>query len=655
MNILHLIESIEGLKTLVEMLEGPEGQVMQDSFFQDQNSSQLIFGILEYAKPGHNAEEVAQALWLLVRLCRRSLNKNTACLANLEFIGQELHLTTIFHRLNEHQECLTDNNVGLACSWLIMVLASDSAERQQRLADINICALQVLASLMQNFKSNVAYPKVSEFLTRACRNLASNDEVAHKLVQVGTCEFLTDVITSYVDQLDTLLKNNEKLGFLRKELNGDIEKSAEMVSLEVLEAAMWASVNLTCDVDIAQIFASVQGLHAVLRCIEVISGLFRQNELRMHLQLDTASPSESAVGAALLVLRNLTARGAYAYSLILHTPVIRTLFDCMRAYPSSFEVNDPAFFIIVNLAEEKNMAVKLMEEDVASVLVLAAGALSVNYRKIDDEQVETRDERHFKTGPIAEAVTWATRHLASYSQSNALRLGQVGIIEILVSFLVEYLHRDGMVQSICECLAALTFSLRATEQETSKPIIQNIVRLVNSGGLKTIVAALKQHSGPIASQLSEMHEPAMILLAKTVEEMSRYLSNSHSDQKSDNASIEHPTVLELSHAKAMLDSLKSRDCPHNIFVPIIETMREHPASGDIARCGCQLLLDLYYVSPAERLILEDKKLFDPSIGKAALGGNTLQEVCQTWGVNEIFEKFSPAAKTSETLDDNKEC
>jgi len=100
----------------------------------------------------------------------------------------------------------------------------------------------------------------------------------------------------------------------------------------------------------------------------------------------------------------------------------------------------------------------------------------------------------------------------------------------------------------------------------------------------------------------------------------------------------------------MLLSLQVRDSPENIFIPIITCMREHPTNGDIARSSCQLLLDLYYVSLEEKEILENKKLYDPKYGKAAPGGNTVDEVMDIWGVHDIEKLWGPPPKPSKRED-----
>ena len=658
MEFLHKAESVAQMVALVATLEGPEGPSVQDSFFQERDSSALS-GIISNMQRGGDAEGVAQALWVLVRLCRRAMSKNTACEANLDMIGSESCLKSVFQNLKDNRECLSNANVALACSWLIMVLASDSVERQERLAKPDIGTLEVLAALMGHFKGTTDYPKVTEFLTRACRNLASHDEVAHQLVEAGVCENLTDIIRCYTDLLVSIDRTSPRLdrGELLLTSETDIDdggQSTVLVAYDVIEAAMWASLNLTCDVNIAQIYASVQGLSVVLEAIKVLSMTYARRDMRTQLSADAVLPSEAAVAVALLVLRNLTTQGAYAYTLLLNAPVITTLFDCMRAYPASFDVNDPALFTIVNLTEERNMAARLMDADVASLLVCTASALSVNYRKLEDTQIETRDQRHFRTGPIAEAAIWATRHLAGYSRANALLLGKKGMIDILVSFLNEYKHKDGMVQSICECLATLTFTMRQTEEEQSKPIMKNITRLVNAGGLKLIVAALKQHSGPIMSQLSEMHDSAMILLAKNAEEMNRYLSmalpepdadaNANADGDEGEDEDSKPNAREVSSARVLMADMQVRDATDNVFVPIIDTMKEHPVNGDLARCGCQLLLDLYYTSTEEKELLQEKGLVDMKVGKASMGGATLEEVCLVWGADEIRDKWGPPKK-----------
>ena len=673
MEFLQKAQGVAGLVVIVSRLEaGDEAAVtLQNDFFQSEDG--VLTGILEHitgtstgasaVAPG--AEGMAQALWVLVRLCRRAMGKETSCAANLDVVGSESCMKGVFGALEANHKLLGEPDVALACSWLIMVLASDSAERQSRLASCG--AIDVLALLFAHFKSSAAYPKVSEFATRACRNMAANDEVAHQLVEGGLCEALVDVARTYTAvlvEVDLKRSTTNLAGMLSDEFETtDDGESKVQVCYEVLEATMWAALNLTCQEDIATIFNSVQGIDVCLDALRVLSTVYARKEgLSRGGAVATGEqhPSEPAVGAIVCVLRNLTFtsdQSKYNYSLINHSPIVEILFECMDIYQDSFDVNDSCLWAIVNLAEEKNMAAKLMSSNVVDVLIRTVSVLSVNYRKISDEKIETRDQRHFRTGPIAEAVIWATKRFAAIDIEYALEFGRKGIIEVFAACMVEYLHRDGMIMSICDCLAALTFKIRQTEEEVSMPIIHNITRTVNSGALKSIVAAFVQHQGPVASQLSEMHEPAIVVLAKTVEEMSRYLnrSSSSSDSSDDGAALKEeegdgyskPSNDDLRAAREMLTSMQIRDSPTNVFIPIITTMKEHATSGDIARSAVQLLLDLYYISPEERKAIQEKGLFDPAYGKAAPYGNTVEEVMKAWGVAEIERLWGPPPKEKE--------
>ena len=561
----------------------------------------------------------AAAMWVLVRLCRREMPKSTANEKNLDAVGSDENIQALFGALKDHQELFTDSEMALSTSWLMMVLASDSVPRQESLAKHG--ALDVLYCILNNFKESTDHPKVSEFVLRACRNLASNGDVANQMIKFNVCECIVEVIRRH----NTAINLGE----------GDLAIPSQQ-GFEVLEACMWAALNLTSEEDIAKIFSSQQGCDVVIESINIISA-HGEAKLSDADADDNNKQANATATAACSVLRNLTCTGTYNFSLLLHTSVCETVLRVMAAFPDCFDVNETSLWIIMNLSSEKNMAARLMQLDIHKVLTSTASALSLNYRVLPEEE-ETTAVRHSYTGPIAEAIIWCTKHFCAVSKEYALEFGNAGMIDVFAGFMKEYKKRDGIVHAICDCEAMLTFTIRQTEEERSIPIMKNVMKVILSGTPQIIIDTLEIHSGQIAAQLSDLHEPAMLLFAKCIEETIRFTTQwqgEGSENDIEIARVEGVTEAEVVDARAVLKELQRRTRGENIFAIVLLTMKEHPQNGDLARCCCQILLDLYYTSAEDKNALLEKGLIHEPTGKAIVGGNTLDEVFQKWNTEEV--------------------
>lgn len=73
----------------------------------------------------NNYSITASSLWVLVKLCRRTMSKDTKCENNLLIIQK--YLKEIIKSIDDYE---FENITTLPAMWLIMVLASDSSERQ---------------------------------------------------------------------------------------------------------------------------------------------------------------------------------------------------------------------------------------------------------------------------------------------------------------------------------------------------------------------------------------------------------------------------------------------------------------------------------------------------------------------------------------------
>jgi hypothetical protein len=87
----------------------------------------------------NNYSIVASSLWILVKLCRRTMSKDTKCENNLLIVQK--YLKEILKSVDEYEfESITT----LPAMWLIMVLASDSSERQVNIICLNLYIIKIL-------------------------------------------------------------------------------------------------------------------------------------------------------------------------------------------------------------------------------------------------------------------------------------------------------------------------------------------------------------------------------------------------------------------------------------------------------------------------------------------------------------------------------
>jgi hypothetical protein len=163
-------------------------------------------------------------IWLLVKLCRRSLDKTTANISNVEKIAIHIDLLVATFWV-----CLNSESGSLASCWLVMILASDSNERQRALGKSK--ASEIIIAMMHRYKR---IPLNAEYSCRATRNLAADDDVAAQLVDDGIC----DVIASLINI------NNE--------------------NYEVSLAALWSVINLSCDSNIATLLGTAGCCDAIV-------------------------------------------------------------------------------------------------------------------------------------------------------------------------------------------------------------------------------------------------------------------------------------------------------------------------------------------------------------------------------------------------------
>lgn len=201
------------------------------------------------------------ALWVLVRMGRRQLDKATAHADNLALMSarcvdilgavQPAWLGNAGGHLVAHPLC-----------YLIMILASDNDANQLALVQ-QAGAHEVVAASLRN---HCAYPSVAEMALRAGRNLAACDDNAAALLQAGLAPLFVQVLTRYRPLVSQSLKSpsqaisaapgdeeeeDDKRGGTQATRGRAADASSALV---VADCALWAAVNLVCDDESCDVF-----------------------------------------------------------------------------------------------------------------------------------------------------------------------------------------------------------------------------------------------------------------------------------------------------------------------------------------------------------------------------------------------------------------
>ena len=339
---------------------------------------------------------VEKCYWVLVRLCRRDMDKATANAANIEKIesySNSFELIDLIAR-----QYTTYAPIALPVAWLVMILASDSPERQFKLTAAGTTQL-IVSILDGNLNDNA----VTEMACRAARNLAAGEaDLVAKLVEDKICNALVRVIHKQLgtsppvpdieveEYHESYVEVNTEVLDLPQETTGDddkdivadadaegcgkqsdlkdisfnldgitisninIKESDNSKGLEpnesVCEAVLWAIVNLSCEENVATILGSVGGIEAVISLAEKC----QQN----------CSISLAAISA----IRNISAVGTLSFSLLAKTKVCEVLLDILKEHSSDLEIVETGIWTITNLACDSVLSNRLGSLGVASII-----------------------------------------------------------------------------------------------------------------------------------------------------------------------------------------------------------------------------------------------------------------------------------------------
>lgn len=306
---------------------------------------------------------IERCLWVLVRICRREMSKMSANDTNMELL--ESHQKSFEIITDICAQYVRSSRVVLPVCWLIMVLASDSSERQFRLASANATSLVV--KIMAEHRSDV---NIAEMACRAARNLAAGDsDVVAKFVEDRICEGLVCIIRAQIRHPKAAVKNdgnNHEAIISRKKVSNSescpvtpvgtgISDSSMQPIIErpvnetVCEAALWAIVNLSCEENVSTILGSVG-------CIDAI--------------VDVAITCRSAevAMAAVSAIRNVSSVGTLNFSLLARTKVCEILLSNLKTYSSSIELVEVGLWALTNLACDCVLADRLGSLGAAKVV-----------------------------------------------------------------------------------------------------------------------------------------------------------------------------------------------------------------------------------------------------------------------------------------------
>ena len=294
-------------------------------------------------------ELIAKCYWLLVRLCRRDMSKATANTSNIELIANYRKSLEIITELSKMH--IKHPDIILPTMWLIMILASDSSERQFRLAAANTTVLIVKVMVQHAGDTSIA-----EMACRAARNIASGDaDIVAKFVEDKVCEGIVGILRVQLGQppfCKELEGTDVTVEGIKESEGNDVsvedlkesavidkdqqtleatESKSQCGSAAVSEAALWAIVNLACEDNVSTILGAVGGIDAVVDAMHT----FR-----------TAGVALAGTSA----IRNMSSVGTHNYALLAKTTVCEVLVSLLVEHSTDIELLETSLWAITNLS-----------------------------------------------------------------------------------------------------------------------------------------------------------------------------------------------------------------------------------------------------------------------------------------------------------------
>ena len=352
---------------------------------------------------------IEKCYWVLVRLCRRGKDKSTANASNIEIIENYNNSFTLINVIATQYTNYA--RIALPAAWLVMILASDSAERQFKLTAAG--TTQLIVSIIN---SNLDDNSVTEMSCKAARNLAAGEaDLVAKFVEDKVCDALVRVIHKQLGTIPPLphieetesetkiesemvLKSENDIQSDGTAVQGDKSNDIDMngakeddekqpdhkeiltdlnemkisnidivniienllnVELkecstsndDVCESVLWAIVNLTCEENVALIFGSIGGIEAIV----LLAQKYQHNS-----DISTA---------AISAIRNISSVGSLNYSFLIKTKVCEVILDILKEHSSDFEIIEIGLWTITNLACDTVLSNRLCTLGVAPIIL----------------------------------------------------------------------------------------------------------------------------------------------------------------------------------------------------------------------------------------------------------------------------------------------
>lgn len=255
----HHAQALLLLESIFSMLDMPATTAASTEQTNTAESRQTILGTPAFVSSviaccGHESL-ASSALWVLVRLGRRQLEKSTSHPDNLALMGARC-VDILASVRPEWLRGVGGHLVAHPLCYLIMLLASDNEANQ--MAMVQQCrAHEVVAACL--VEHGAAHSSVAEMALRACRNLAACDDNASPLLQAGLCERIVEVLSRYRALL-SFAHSAHREGSSGVSGGGDVcggtNRAGNASSTSaVLDCALWAAVNLICDEGSCELFA----------------------------------------------------------------------------------------------------------------------------------------------------------------------------------------------------------------------------------------------------------------------------------------------------------------------------------------------------------------------------------------------------------------
>ena len=460
--------------------------------------------------------------------------KGSASLTNIALLSE--NLSQIFTSSTSLIVSMNALVAYLSCA-LVMVLASDSDERQKQLLGLDVH--NTIMKTIQNYlpTRNLI---VCEMGLRSLRNIAAHDESAGDLVKSGICELLVDVIRVGLES------NNEK----RESSNNSSSNSSSVViaesikdylvlsirpvsSLELLEAALWATVNLSFDADASASLGAV-GIGGLLleiwtvvtEDIRLSNGEPSGDVKRIDVSLARNLERLRLLNAIASALRNLSYASSN-FASFESTSVCEALISLVSSFSytaravdndddaTEREILSTAIWGVVNFSCSTKLGARFVQLNAVEIIM---DSVKRNQLRFAEERFDSL------LGPIAEAAIFAIRNLANNlapsenkrAEGDTAQQQQQGgeqettekvkVVEeeeelavkgdllsyfgdgaactFLFDMLTRYVSREGMVEACCGAVTALCggdgtlCSLMA----------------VQKGAFPKLFAAVKEHS-----------------------------------------------------------------------------------------------------------------------------------------------------------------